>query len=201
MLEQTYHPSVRGIPMPDRIKRLPTDHRGFPVPKFVAWVDGQADHRVVRQSYMGEAIKHKLCWVCGEPLGRNVVSIIGCMCAVNRVMARPQAHRREAGLPDDRIPAAGVGLKRNPGVECLWVQREHPRLFKAHAGYTGVLFELKEPVETIWYREGREATRAEVEEAIEEGLPTLMGVAREEGPDAVKELLRLRAQAMRYLPR
>jgi hypothetical protein len=214
------HASITDIPMPDRIKRLPLDHRGFPVPWFVAFVRGQPDHRVARAEAIGPAVKQHLCWICGQPLGRYQVSLIGCMCAINRViseppshrdcaeysaracpfLARPQMHRREAGLPEDRVEAAGFGLKRNPGVVCLWISREPPKPFRAAFGQAGTLFKLGEPDETIWYREGRLATRQEVIDAIEDGLPNLLAPAQEEGPRAVAELERLHRQALNHLP-
>lgn len=215
-----YHSSLDGLFMPPRIKRLPVDHRGFPVPKFVAWVDGQPDHRVVDARRFTPAIKKRECWICGEPLGRMYCSVIGCMCAVNRIiseppshrdcaefavkacpfLARPHAHRREAGMPDGIKDAAGVGLKRNPGVTCLWISRDYPRPEEAWGGSRGLLFHLQEPVETIWYREGRLAARQEVEDAILEGLPHLKGVAEKEGEAALIALAKMTARASRYLP-
>jgi hypothetical protein len=221
------HASLIDIPMPDRIKRLPLDHRGFPVPWFVAWIvppnveaEPQADHRVIRQSAMQPAVRKRLCWTCGEPLGRTFVSLIGCMCSVNRViseppshrdcaeyavracpfLARPQMHRREAGLPEQRVAAAGMALARNPGVVCLWISRVYPKPFRASAGQAGTLFQLGEPEETVWYREGRLATRQEVIDAIDDGLPNLLKPAREEGLEAITELARLHKRALNYLP-
>jgi len=216
----TYHASLTGLRLPERIKRLPVDKRGFPVPKFVAWVDGEPDHRVVDGRRFAPAIKHRQCWICGEPLGRYYCSLIGCMCAVNRViseppshreccefaaqacpfLARPHAHRRAAGLPEDASDAAGHGLKRNPGVVCLWVSKEYPRVTRAWAGNEGLLFMLKEPVETIWYREGRLATRQEVEDAILHGLPALYEIAAQEGDDALAALTGKTAAVGAYIP-
>lgn len=215
-----YHQSLDRIWIPPRIRRLPVDQRGFPVPKFVASIEGEPDHRVVQPRWLAPAIKERRCWICGDPLGRYFVSLIGCMCAVNRViseppshrecaefsvkacpfLARPHAHRREAGLPEERQDAAGFGLKRNPGVVCLWISREYPKPFKAYAGAPGLLFKLAEPVETIWYREGRLATHAEVVHAIDEGLPTLAAEAHREGREAEDYLAELVAQAKHYLP-
>jgi hypothetical protein len=215
-----YHPSVAGLSMPARIKRLPIDKRGFPVPKFVAWIDGEPDHRVVDSRRFAPAIKHRQCWICGEPLGRYFCSVIGCMCAVNRIiseppshrecaefavracpfLARPHAHRRAAGLPEDAQDAAGVGLKRNPGVSCLWISKEYPKVMRAWGGNEGLLFGLRDPVETIWYRLGRLATRAEVQAAIDEGLPLLYEPAREEGEQALLELAAAVTRAVAFLP-
>lgn len=210
-----YHSSLAGIPMPARIARLPVDARGFPVPKFVASINGQPDHRVVDPSRVGPAIKQRLCWICGEPMGRYLASLIGPMCAVNRViseppshreccefsvaacpfLSRPHAHRREAGLPD-HTEAAGVGLKRNPGVICLWIARES-RPFRVS---NGILFRLGDPVETIWYCEGRRAVREEVVSALYRGIPSLIDAARDEGRAAEDALAAQVAAAMPLLP-
>jgi hypothetical protein len=203
-----YHVSLKDLDMPVRIKRLPVDHRGFPVPKFVAWPNGEADHRVINLDRFTPSVKQKLCWICGEPMGRYFVSIIGCMCAVNRViseppshldcaefsvkacpfLSRPQAHRRDIGLPEGIQDQAGMPIRRNPGVACLWISKSYPKLFKTQMGNAGVLFSLGEPIETIWYREGRLATRREVIDAIHEGLPTLEAVAAQEGKGAPEAL-------------
>jgi len=195
-----YHVSLKDLKMPDRIKRLPTDHRGFPVPKFVAWPNGEADHRVVNLDRVSPSVTRRQCWICGEPMGRYYVSIIGCMCAVNRViseppshlecaefavkacpfLARPHAHRRDTNMPEGHIAPPGFALARNPGVACLWVSKEYPKPFQAMAGKGGVLFSLGKPLQTIWYREGRLATRAEVHDAIMDGLPNLEAVAKAE---------------------
>ncbi len=55
--------------MPDRIAGRPTDHRGYPVPWFAAWINGAPDFRVVDPSKVGEAWTGGLCWVCGQRLG------------------------------------------------------------------------------------------------------------------------------------
>jgi hypothetical protein len=213
-----YHPSLAGIPMPPRIARLPVDHRGFPVPRFVALVNGQPDHRVVDARRFAPAIRHRECWICGEPLGRWLASLIGPMCAVNRViseppshreccefavaacpfLARPHAHRREAGLPEDAVDASGTALKRNPGVICLWIARDY-KPFKPPGG--GVLFRLGDPIETVWYTLGRRASRAEVISALYKGLPALLEIAQAEGSEAEYQLAAQVARAQQVLPR
>lgn len=214
------HTSLRNLDVPGRIRRLPVDKRGFPVPRFVAMVNGEPDHRVVDPRWFAPAMRSKLCWICGEPLGRYYASIIGCMCSVNRIiseppshrdcaefavkacpfLSRPTMHRREAGLPEERTEPGGYGLRRNPGVACLWISKIYPKPFHPHIGNPGILFELGPPMETVWYREGRLATRAEVEEAVEEGLPNLMSIAEAESPAAVAALNRMAAAAVAHYP-
>src|SRR5262245_3833667 len=93
--------SVRNVDMPGRIRWLPIDARGFPVPWFVAWFkDGEQvepgvglpDFRVADANKMRSALKLRLCWVCGKRLGRHLAFTIGPMCAINRTMSEPPSH-------------------------------------------------------------------------------------------------------------
>lgn len=203
---------------PARMLARPTDHRGFPVPWFVAWFDGKPDFRVADQAKMRVAVTHEKCWLCGEKLGRFKAFVIGPMCAINRISSEPPSHkdcavfaatacpfliqpkmrRNEKDIPTETHDAAGVGLKRNPGATLVWVTTSF-RLVKDGRG--GVLFGVGDPIETLWFAEGREATRAEVEASIESGLPLLREPAEAQGPHAVAYLEQLTAKALKLLPR
>ena len=76
--------AICSIPMPDRIKRLPISETGYPVPWFVAWLDGKADFRVIGPDKLAQAVKRSLCWTCGQPLGQYNAFLIGPMCAITR---------------------------------------------------------------------------------------------------------------------
>lgn len=210
---------LRGLELPARIATLPRDARGYPVPWFVAWIDGVPDFRVIGPGKVAEAHRGRLCWLCGRPLGVFKAFVIGPMCAINRIsseppshvdcatfggracpfLARPHARRREDGLPAERVQPAGFGLKRNPGVALVWVTRTYEPM-RAHAGNTGTLFQVGEPTECRWFAEGRPATRAEVEASIASGYPALRELAAREGAEALAALERQRAAADRYLP-
>lgn len=202
--------------MPARVAALPVDpQRGLPVPWFVQWIDGKPDFRVVDSRKFAEAVRFDKCWICGQHRGRFGSFVIGPMCSVTRTNSEPPCHlecatyaamtcpflvkphmrRREAGLPDGIKEAAGCGLKRNPGVACVWTTREW-KLFGDGNG--GVLWRMGDPSEARWYAEGREATHAEVEESVRSGLPLLR--ADEEGPEATAELARLLSIAERFYP-
>lgn len=210
-----------GFPIPQRIAKLATDHRGFPVPWFVAWFDGKPDFRVIDTPKLAVAHNEGRCWICGETLGSYLAFSIGPMCAVNRVSSEPPSHRecaefaaracpflttpkagrREGGMPEGTVPSAGVGLKRNPGVTLVWITKSY-RVMRVD---NGVLFRIGDPTETLWFAEGRPATRAEVEQSIESGLPLLREPAeaqeREEpGCGAVAALDSMIADAQRFLP-
>lgn len=198
------------VDMPDRIARLPRDSRGFPVPKFVHWMDdGTPDFRVIEPGWIADCHNHRRCWLCGGQLGRHLVFCIGPMCAVNRVNSEPPGHydcmrfaarncpfltkprmrRNEKDLPEHHVKAAGTPLGRNPGCCCLWITDSY-KPFKPHHGNEGVLFRLGNPSRLEFFAEGRPATRAEVMASVNSGLPSLEDVAKFDGPDGLKELTR-----------
>jgi hypothetical protein len=197
-----------GLPeVPRRMRQLPIDDRGYPVPAFAAWIDGKPDFRVADSRFLIEAHKRRLCWLCGDRLGVYLSFVIGPMCAINRTISEPpshlecarfaaqacpflvlpRAHRRDANLPEDVREPGGEGLKRNPGCCCIWTTRSYTP-FRPHRGHPGVLFQLGEPTGLEWYAEGREATREEVLASVDSGLPLLRPMAVEDGPEAVAEL-------------
>jgi hypothetical protein len=190
-------------PMPERILRLPVE-RGYPVPWFVAEINGVYDFRIVDAPKRIEAIKKNLCWICGERLGASLAFNIGPMCAINRVTSEPPAHRecavwaakacpfltqqqtkrRGNDLPADTKDAPGISISRQPGVVLVWIT-ENYRPFKVPDGF---LISIGAPVETLWFREARTATRAEIMESIESGLPILRDMAKLDGIPAERDL-------------
>lgn len=205
---------------PGRIAALPLDHRGYPVPRFVALVDGQPDHRLVNPPYLAAAVRRGLCWVCGEPLGKFKNFLVGPMCTINRVsseppqhrecaeyaaracpfLSKPQMHRREAGLPGHVVDPAGGFIKRNPGAVCIWTCHDYEAEVTARGdGQPSLLFYMGQCTDMQWIKEGRAASRAEVMDAISSGLPTLQKVADEEGMKAVYELGRMTGELVKLL--
>jgi len=208
--------SIRHQGLPIRMRHLPISDEGFPVPWFVAFVDGKADFRCIGPGKLHKAIRLQLCWLCGYPLGRFVSFVIGPMCAINRTSAEPPCHREcaeyavrtcpfltrprmrrnEKDLPEHQLPP-GEMITRNPGVALIWTTR----------GYTvrqvdnGVLFYLgAAPTSLQWFANGKHATRAEVQHSIATGLPLLQRMAQEESAEAVRELQVQVGRAMQLLP-
>ena len=203
-------------PLPEKMQALPRDHRGFPVPWFVAWVDGKADFRIADAAKMVAAVKQSLCWVCGQRLWARKAFLIGPMCAINRVsseppshrecatysavacpfMTRPRMRRNEKNLPDGHELPGGEMIRRNPGVGLVWVTKS----YKVFQTPNGPLFEVGAPTECRWYAEGREATRDEIMASIESGRPLLEEPAKAEGPEAHAAFLKMYERAMRLVP-
>lgn len=201
---------------PAGIAKLPI-YRGHHVPWFVEWFDGKPDFRIADHRKLHDAHRFSLCWMCGERRGRYGAFVIGPMCAVNRVSAEPPSHkacavyaakacpflsapkmrRREDGMPDEeKRHVAGIMIERNPGVALVWVSKAYST-FRAP---NGVLFDIGDPVETLWYARGRQATRAEVLASMESGLPLLQEAAAVDGAAAVLQLQRQYKAALTLVP-
>lgn len=219
-----------AVPLPARMRSLAIDHRGFPVPWFVTWFKdgkpvaygvGEPDFRVIDSAQIVRAVKQSLCWVCGGKMGTHKAFVIGPMCAINRTISEPPSHlecarfaarccpflasprmrRNEKALPEhEGMP--GLGLKRNPGVACVWVTKTFTpfRVGNDGGSRAGVLFRLGDPEIVEWWAEGREATQAEVVASISSGFPSLAEIAEEEGLPALRELGRYVERAIPLLP-
>lgn len=199
---------------PRNITALPVDKRGFPVPHFVPWIDGEPDFQAVDPKTVSRTHLLSLCWICGRPLqGDNKTFVIGPMCAVTRTSSEPPSHlpcarfaatacpflskpmAKRAPRTGRHQPAPGKMIERNPGVTLLWTSPYY-RTERQPEG--GMLFRIGPPHALEWYAEGRTATRAEIMASIESGLPLLKEQATE--PEAMALLERFTARALKLVP-
>ena len=86
--------------------------------------------------------------------------------------------RNEKDMPDHLGPA-GIMLKRNPGVTLCWTTLSY-KPFRDYRG-SGVLFRIGDPVSVEYFAEGRTATRDEIMQSINSGMPSLRGMAEPMG--------------------
>ena len=206
----------RQLPeMPPGIAALDVDDRGWPVPWFVSWTLGARgpDFRVVTRDKVVTALRFRLCWCCGQKLGTEVVFVVGPMCGVNRISSEPPSCHDCAGwavracpfllnpnmrrMPsEDGDREVGVMVKRNPGVNLLWETGQ----WEAFRVEGGVLIDPGDPLNVAWIREGRNATRAEVDDSIAGGIGQLRELAAEDGPEALAELARRERELDRLKP-
>jgi hypothetical protein len=209
-------------PLPPRIAALPVDpDRHFPIPWFVAYVNGKPEFRAMDGRKLAAAVKEKRCWVCGDRLGKKLAFLVGPMCAVNRISGEPPSHpgcatfsakycpflsrpamerRRDEKFDALGTESAGFLIERNPGVNLVWTTLSYKVVSD---GNKGVLFQMGEPVDLAWFREGRTATRDEVLESVRTGLPILERAA-DEDPDPARaraHLARLARKAEPFYPR
>lgn len=211
------------VEMPPRIKRLPQNSAGYPVPWFVEWINDEPDFRIVDSRKVPIAMKRGKCWICGEKrTGPTASFVIGPMCAVNRISGEPPSHhdcaiyaamvcpflvnprkrRREGGLDEhDELYQAEGFIDRNPGVTLVWSGRGwKPFDGPSVRGNPVTYFHIGAPTRVEWYKEGRPASRAEVLEAIESGLPLLQTAAEREGESAIAALDTMIKEAMPLVP-
>jgi len=207
--------SIRDIEIPPRMRHLPLSPTGYPVPWFVGWLDGLPDFRTLDARKLARATAARLCWLCGQTLGRFESFVIGPMCAVNRVSAEPPCHldcaqyavvacpfltkprmrRNEKDMPDEATKPAGLMIRRNPGVVLIWTTKSH-KLLRASGG---MLFAVGPPEHLTFYAEGRPATRDEIFASVDSGLPLLLDEAQKQGRDAVAAFERQVAAAMKLI--
>ena len=210
----------RFADFPARMRHLPIDHRGFPVPWFVAWVDGVPQFPVADGRKFDLAWEQERCWVCGGKLGRIKAFVVGPMCAVNRTSSEPPSHLEcarfsarncpfltrprmkrvgEENLPCGTQDPAGTMIRRNPGVALVWMTLRGRRW---DDGRGGTLFDIGKPHRVEWYAQGRPALRSEVMESVASGLPILTDMAEQDhDPLAALSEFRTRlAAAMELVP-
>jgi hypothetical protein len=218
-MRATLNKKIEHLEMPERMRNLRISDDGFPIPWFVGYPDGPAgkpDFRCMDGEKLSIAVRLKRCWMCSQPLGVHMTFCLGSMCIVNRNIAEPPSHRsclefsvracpflsnprmrrNENDVPEGEV--AGIGLKRNPGVVALWTTRSY-KVWRPHRT-SPPLFTVGDPESIAFYCEGRTATRAEILASMESGLPLLMDPAHDEGPDAVAELRRMYAAALKLVP-
>jgi hypothetical protein len=213
------------IAVPERIQKLPMDEKGRYVPWFVAFTDGKPDFRCVDGRKIIPALQDRLCWICGQRLGRFLAFTIGPMCAINRIsseppshkecaiyacqvcpfLATPKMHRRERDLPEDMVAPAGISIRRNPGVVLIWITQDFQPIAipQENGGVgSGMLFQVGEPTMLLWYCEGRPATRQEVIESIDSGLPLLKEAAEldSEPAESMAALERQYQRTLKLIP-
>lgn len=216
---QCIRPNLATI-VPDKMRRRPLDSRGYPVPWFVAWINGRPDFRIVDPQKFRLAIDKRRCWLCGGQLGKFATFVVGPMCIVNHTSAEPPSHMecakfavrgcpfltipasqyRDAKLPADTRANPGM-LTHNPEVTALWTCDEWQAFRAADPdGNPGTLVEFGEPKSVSFWREGREATASEANAALYKGLPQLQAMAEREGPHQMRELARRVEAALFWFP-
>lgn len=207
--------AIKDIPLPARMARRPVNDRGFPVPWFVSFRDGDWDFVNLDPEKLAIAYRQETCWLCGDKLGQFKSFCIGPMCSINRVTSEPAQHKEcseyavkacpflarpgakrntHATLAPGNIP--GIHLDHNPGACLIWTTK----FYKPVRVNGGVLFELGDPVEVSWWAHGRTATRSEIDAAIAKGMPLLRRAAAMQGYESMMELERYLQRAEKLLP-
>lgn len=203
---------------PENIRRLPVDDRGFPIPHFVAVVNGKPDHRVVDPSKLEPTVQGNLCWICGEPLGQDSAFVMGPTSAFTRVTSEPASHwacgcfaasgcpfltkprmrRNHKGLESANLTAPANMLEHNPGLSVVWAASSFTK--SLHADGRTWVFRLGQPTQVAWFREGRRASRKEVVAVIDGIVASYRTLAEEGGAAGAARLADYRERIMALVP-
>lgn len=208
------------IPVPRRLASMPRDRRGFVVPFFVDWVNGEPVFPALDPNKWKRCVAQRLCWLCGQPLGRNLIFVIGPMCGINRVTFEPPSHAdcadyalkvcpfivnpamrrvpmaKVAPELGPMVPPPGQHSDDNPGTMIFWATRTYA-LIRTD---TGPLISIGDPFEHAWWTRGRIARPEEAADAFRVGAERLLRAAATEGDEAVADLEKLVNAALRLLP-
>lgn len=210
--------TTAAIPIPFHLQAMPMSKRGFLVPWFVKWINGEPDFRIMDAAKLYEAISRRLCWMCGVRLKREMpfVFVVGPMCVINCISTEPPSHpdcaryaaqvcpfltrphaRRREDETTEQSTMPGIPILRNPGVCALAFTRG----YEATPDRGGLILKFQTPFFVEWYAEGRRATRAEVEQSLEGGIPQLREINEWQGPECVKKFDKQLEKASHYLPK
>ena len=170
--------------LPLTMQHLPVSASGYPIPYFVAYIEGLPDFRVLDPDAMNSCVSENRCWVCGGKLGKVKTFVSGPLIALNRTSAEPPMHhecaefavkacpfmllpkakRREANLPAEVHAdySPGVLIMENPGVFVLYDTLS----FDVIRSPGGQFFAAGQPSKVSWYADGSPATLAQAKEAL-----------------------------------
>ena len=191
----------RGYPVPFFVQWLTPDNQSAEAGDPGA----RPEFRMMDGRKWARCYKESLCWVCGQFRLPKATFVIGPMCGINRTssecpchyecavwsakgcpfLTRPHMVRREdelVSLKDSQT--AGIPIDRNPGVLLLWTSSTY-KPFRVPAigpSQGGILMNVGDPIAVEWWREGRKATRAEILEAVDSGMPKLREMCDQEEP-------------------
>lgn len=218
-MSENLHPNLPALP--PRIAKLPVDPRGFPIPWFVAKIDGKYDFRIMSSDSLRRAVVENLCWVCGEPLGTWKAFVVGPMCVITGTSGEPPSHRdcaifsakhcpflskpkverRGDNLPE-KFKMNECHLERNPGVALVLITKGYQVQQHQRSDGEGwdILFKMGKAEELLFFALGKEATREQIMESVNNGIGELMVVAQAEGPESVADLKRKYEEFKTSLP-
>ena len=85
--------------LPERMRHLKIDKRGYPVPWFVAWVNGEPEFRAMDADKWKRAVRDSRCWVCGGSLyQQELCFVIGQCVRYGHALPPRHTHRCAASI-------------------------------------------------------------------------------------------------------
>jgi hypothetical protein len=82
------------LEIPKELAHLKLDTRGYPIPYFVSWINGQPEFRFLDPARLEMIIERKVCHICGKKLPTDFFYFItGPVGLQNRVITDAPMHR------------------------------------------------------------------------------------------------------------
>lgn len=202
---------------PSRVRALPRDRYGRPVPWFVDdQPTGTRNHRTPSSAKRIAALRDGLCWVCGQklPTGTKtrkqnnpvpVTFAVTPTAVINRLAADPPCHEACATYA---VTACPFMLRPDAGGMVLWSTTEFTIERPAFGMGGSVLLRMHDPVAAgvrpgvTWWVEARMATGTEAYNLLADAYARLQDETQYD-PDPVSAAAVLRQQlneAARHLP-
>jgi len=165
--------------MPARIKALPVDEHGYPVPWFVGWVDGKPDYALIEFDKFVRAADEKRCWVCGEFLGAHRAFVTEAMAAFTRLTTEPPCHSECAIFSVTACPFLTKRWVRagEENLEVAWVWITKSYKWETDVDLIRDMHDVRFRIGTcrkvLFYTAGRKATLEEVRRSMDAALRVL----------------------------
>lgn len=83
-----------NLDIPKELAHLKIDHRGYPIPYFVSWINGKPEFRFLDVTRLQMIIERKVCHICGKKLPNDSFYFIaGPMGLQNKISTDAPMHR------------------------------------------------------------------------------------------------------------
>lgn len=173
-------PELTELPL--RMRALPIDARGYPVPWFAGRTDGKPKWY--------RAIHQKACWICGQKLGAHLCFVIDVQDAFTRTVSEPPSHRQcaEWFIRNRENSTDEWPVRRPTGVFLVWMAKDFA-VFESDAGRS--VIHIGDAEDATWWMDGRHATLEEAEDCVEREFALLELAARDDKDREAKALVQL----------
>ncbi len=200
-----------ALPMPSRVRALPRDRYGRPIPWFVDdQVAARRSYRTPTSDKRIAALRDGICWVCGQnlPTGTRtrrqnqplpVTFLVGPTCVVNRVATDPPSHGSCATYAVEACPFA---TRPDIGGMVLWSTPEF-EIQRPRFGVGGkVLLKMGKPTAVSWWTGGQLASREVATKLLGEAYARLVAECEyDPDPRGAADVLNGQLhEAVKYLP-
>jgi len=181
--------------LPLRMGRLELDPVSRqPIPWFAVRAGKPPEFRGRDPLKLRQAVRERLCWVCGQRLGAVMTFVLAPASAITKVAFEPPCHRECARWSVMHCPYFAAQIAGQLAVFLLWATRSFEVFLidtpdeKAKPWIqVGPLTDI---TDVEWYTAGRAATRAEAMRAVELARPTVEAPIQLQGPAAMEALER-----------